>query len=280
MEPELRDGGLSPLKGYGRLKGRVALVMGAGSIGPGWGNGKAAAVAYAREGASVVCADRDLSAAVATAEVIRSEGGNSLAVQCDVIDEAAIRACVQETVARFATVGILHNNVGIFQAGGVLGESAEEFSRVMDINVRGAFLAMRYVLPLMGQQRTGVITNVASVAAIRMATTHYSSYYASKAGLCHLSRSVAAEYAPMQVRVNCVLPGFMDTPMVNTASAMVNAYGGGDPDAMRRARDALVPMGYMGTAWDVAWASVFLASDEARYITGINLPVDGGVSGA
>jgi NAD(P)-dependent dehydrogenase (short-subunit alcohol dehydrogenase family) len=277
MQSEYKNGDLSILRGYERLKGRVAMVVGAGSVGPGWGNGKATAVAYAREGADVICLDRNLTAAQETAGIIESEGGNAIALACDVIDEFSIVACVSEALDHFGRIDILHNNVGIAEPGGILHESATCFSRVLEVNLRGAFLTMQHVLPSMIERRSGVITNVASVAAVRPATTPYSSYYASKAGLCHLSRTTAFEYAPQGVRVNCILPGFMDTPMVRNHSDIVKAYGG-DLESMRKIRDKLVPMGFMGTAWDVAWAAVFLASDEARYITGINLPVDGGVN--
>lgn len=273
-----RDAKLAISSGRQRLRERVALVMGAGSVAPGWGNGKAAAVAYAREGAVVACADRNLEAAEETARIIREEGGKAVALRCNVSDEAAIMAAVDNTLTEFGPIGILHNNVGTFSPGGVLHEPAADFSRIIDINLRGAFLSMKHVLPVMVEYRGGVITNVASVMAVHLVKAKYASYYASKAGLCHLSRSVATEYAPQLVRINCILPGFMDTPTVNHATAMAKTYGDGDAEAMRRQRNAMVPMGFMGSAWDVAWAAVFLASDEARYITGINLPVDGGMT--
>ena len=256
-----------------RLKGRTALVFGAGSIGEGWGNGKAAAVAYAREGARVACVDVDPAAAAATLAIIEAEGGAGLALAADVTRAGEIEGCVELCLAAFGAVDILHNNVGINLPGGAAEASEESWRRVMDVNVTGPFLTCRAVLPVMERQGRGAIVNISSLASIRWTGYPYVSYYASKAALNHFTRAVAVEYAARGIRANCILPGVMDTPHV---ASQIGGYHD-DPESMRAKRAGAPPMKRQGDAWDVAWASVFLASDEARYITGVELPVDGGL---
>ncbi len=256
-----------------RLEGRVALVFGAGSIGEGWGNGKAAAVAYAREGARVACVDRDLASAAATCALIEREGGSAIALQADVTSSPEIGACVAAVEEAFGAIDILHNNVGINVAGGVEEASEESWRRVMDVNATSVFLTCKAVLPIMVRQGRGAIVNISSLAAIRWTGYPYVSYYASKAAVNHFTRAVAIEYASRGIRANCILPGVMDTPHVYSQISGYHA----DVEEMRAKRAAITPMKRQGDAWDVAWASVFLASDEARYITGVELPVDGGL---
>ncbi|WP_279480418.1 glucose 1-dehydrogenase [Aureimonas sp. SK2] len=259
-----------------RLENRVALVFGAGSVGEGWGNGKAAAVAYAREGAKVVCVDVQPAAAEATAAIVAAEGGAALALGADITRSDEIEACVARAMAEFGAIDILHNNVGINLPGGAADASEESWRRVMDVNVTGVFLACRAVLPIMERQGRGAIVNISSLASIRWTGYPYVSYYASKAALNHFTRAIAIEYAARGIRANTILPGVMDTPHV---VQQISGYHA-DLDEMRRKRAAVPPMKRQGDAWDIAWASVFLASDEARYITGIELPVDGGMHAA
>lgn len=256
----------------GRLAGKIALVMGAGSSGPGWGNGKATAVLFAREGATVVCADVNADAAAETAAIIAGEGGEAVAEPCDVTRSDQIADLVARTVARRDRIDILHNNVGIAKMGGPIELSEDDWHRVMDVNLTGVFLACKHVLPVMLAAGRGAIVNVSSIAGFRYVGYPYSSYYASKGGLNQLTVGLALQYAARGIRANVIMPGLMDTPLIRNQIAGQYA----DVDEMIRARDAASPTGKMGDAWDVAHAALFLASDEAKYINGVCLPVDGG----
>jgi NAD(P)-dependent dehydrogenase (short-subunit alcohol dehydrogenase family) len=261
-----------------RLKNKVAMVVGAGSIGPGWGNGKATAVTFAREGAKVFCVDVNLSAAEETANIINGEGGLALPFRADVTKDADVEAMVRACVADFGRIDVLDNNVGIAEVGGVVELPEKSWDRVLDVNLKSAFLTMKHVIPLMVVQGGGSIINISSVAGIRWTGVPYSSYYASKAAMIHLTRTTAVEYASKRVRVNAILPGLMQTPMVEHSAGLAKSYAGGDVEEMWRVRAAQVPLGIGGEAWDVAWGATYLASDEARYVTGIELVIDGGVS--
>jgi len=257
----------------GRLQGRVALVFGAGSVGEGWGNGKACAVAYAREGARVACVDLDEGAAAVTAGIIAEEGGEAIALPADVTSLDAVRRATDETLRRFGAIDILHNNVGISAPGGPVEASEESWDRVMDVNAKSMFLTCKSALPVMVEAGRGAIVNISSLAGIRWTGYNYASYYASKAAVIQFTRGVAIEYARRGIRANAILPGLMDTPHIYQQIA--GFYG--SVEEMVAARHELSPTGRMGTAWDVAHAAVFLASDEAAYVNGVALPVDGGL---
>lgn len=262
----------------GRVAGRTAVVMGAGSIGPGWGNGKAIAVTLARQGARVLCVDRNRDAAEETAALIAAEGGEALARTADATRSDEVEAVRDACVRHFGALDILVNNIGIAPVGGVVELSEADWDHAFDVNLKTCFLGMKHVIPQMLKQGRGSIINISSIASLRWSGVAYAGYYAPKAAMNHLTRTTAVEYAARGIRVNAVLPGLMRTPMVETSVELARDYGDGDVEAMWRKRDAQVPMGHMGDAWDVANATLFLASDEARYITGIELVVDGGAT--
>ncbi len=259
-----------------RLEGKVALVTGAGSIGPGWGNGKAVSVLFAREGAKVVALDINPAAAAETAEIIASEGGDCTTVTADVSNSAQVAAAVQTCVDTYGRIDVLHNNVGIVVNGGPVETSEEAWEKGEAVNLKSAFLTCKYALPHMQAQGAGSIINVSSTAGIRWMGVPYASYAATKAALLGLSRNIAAQYAPDNIRCNAILPGIIDTPLLRALLAEV--YEGEDMEARIAYRNKQIPMKRMGDAWDVAHAALYLASDEAKYVTGAELPIDGGVS--
>ena len=259
-----------------RLKNKVAIVTGAGSVGPGWGNGKATAVLFAREGAKVLAVDNNPEAADETRKIIEQEGGECRTQQTDVSQAEQVETMVNRCLEIYGKVDILHNNVGILHVGGPVDISEEQWDQVFAINVKGMFLTCKYVLPIMESQSKGVIVNISSFAAIRYTGYPAVSYHASKGAVNQLTQSIAIQYAPMGIRANAILPGFMNTPMI--VEPLKDTYGTGGVQEMIRQRDAMVPMGKMGTGWDVAYAALFLASEESRYITGIELLVDGGLT--
>lgn len=257
----------------GRLENKIALVFGAGSVGEGWGNGKASAVLYAREGAKVACVDINAEAAERTREIIESEGGTALALQADVIDLDRVRSVVDTVKARWGRIDVLHNNVGMNIEGGPVETTEEQWDRVMAVNLKSMFFTCKCVLPIMEAQGSGSIINISSLASIRWLHFNYISYYASKAGVNHFTRAVALQYADKGIRANTILPGLMDTPHIY--QAMKDHYT--DFTEMQQKRAAIAPMKRMGDGWDIAHAALFLASDESKYITGIDLCVDGGL---
>lgn len=257
-----------------KLTDRVALVFGAGSAGPGWGNGKASAVAYARAGARVACIDISRTAAEETAAIIRGEGGRAEAFVCDVTKLIEVEDVIAHAEAALGPIDILHNNVGHARMGGPPDLSEDDWRREMDLNVTGMFLACKVAIPSMRARGRGVITNIGSAAGLRYTGYPYASYYAAKGAVNQFTVGIALQYARDGLRCNAVLPGIMDTPLIY--QQISSAYA--SPEEMVRARHEASPTGRMGTAWDVAHAAVFLASDEAAYINGVLLPVDGGLT--
>ena len=260
----------------GRLQDKVAIVTGAGSAGPGWGNGKAAAVLFAREGAKVFCSDIRAEALAETCQIIEGEGGSAGARVADVSKDDQVAALVEDCLARFGRVDVLHNNVGILELGGPAELAESDWDRVMDVNLKSMFLTCKHVLPAMVAQGGGAIVNISSIAGTRWTGVPYVSYSASKAAVLGFTRSVALQHARQGIRANSILPGLMNTPMI--VEPLKGIYGEGDVQKMVEVRDAQCPMGHMGDAWDVAYAALFLASDEAKYITGTELVVDGGIT--
>jgi NAD(P)-dependent dehydrogenase (short-subunit alcohol dehydrogenase family) len=261
-----------------RLKGKTALVVGAGSVGPGWGNGKATAVTFAREGAQVFCVDRNGAAAEETVRIISSEGGSATAFTADAARAAEIEAMVAACLNSYGRIDVLDNNVGIAEMGSVVEVTEAEWDRVFAVNLKSAFLAMKHVIPVMQRQGGGSIINISSIASIRHLGISYVSYGATKAAMNQMTKTSAVQYASSHIRVNAILPGLMKTPMVEHSAGLAASYAAGDVETMWRARDAQVPMGHMGDAWDVANAALFLASDESKYVTGLELVVDGGIT--
>ncbi len=257
----------------GRLAGKVALVVGAGSSGAEISNGAACAVLYAREGAAVLCADRAIDAAHDTVRRIEAEGGRASAFRADVCSAAQIASMVQACVARHGRVDVLHNNVGIEEFGELTEVTEESWDRVHAVNLKGAMLAAREVVPHMIAQGGGSIVNISSIASRKWSPMQFLSYSTSKAALNHMTRVVARQYARHHVRCNAILPGLIDTPH---AAALFKTEE--EARAGREMRDARCPMGHQGSAWDVAYAALYLASDESKYVTGLELVVDGGLS--
>jgi NAD(P)-dependent dehydrogenase (short-subunit alcohol dehydrogenase family) len=260
-----------------RMRGKVIIVTGAGSIGPGIGNGKAASILYAREGARVLLVDRDLAAAQETARAIQTEGGQAVAHVCDVTSSGECRQMVDACLETFGAVDVLHNNVGIIIPGGAVELAEEDWDRIMRVNVKSMFLTCKHTLPHMERQGRGAIVNIASINAIRSVPAVAIGYAASKAAVIALTREIALQYAAKGIRANAILPGLMDTPMVK--AQLTGAYAE-DVEGMLKRRAGLCPMGRQGDAWDTAHAALFLASDEAKYITGTTLVVDGGITSA
>lgn len=258
-----------------RLQGKVAIVTGAGTVAAGMGNGKATALLFAREGARVAAVDVNRAAAEATAEEIRAGGGEAIALAADVSCAADVHAAIDAALARFGRIDVLHNNVGIEIAGDPVSTTEEDWDRVHAVNLKGAFLTCKHTIPHMERQGGGAIINVSSVASLRWSPVPYFSYHTSKAALNHMTRVIARQYAAKGIRCNVILPGMIDTPHVRH-------YYGERPveevEQVMRQRDRVCPMGRQGTPREVAQAALFLASDDASYVTGIELVVDGGLT--
>ena len=262
-----------------RLDGKVAIVTGAGSVGTGWGNGKATAVLFARQGAKVLLIDNRPDAVAETRGIIEAEGNTAAVHVADVTNAAEISAAFQACVGRFGGLDILVNNVGGSSPGGAEEMTEADWEAQIDFNLRSAFLGCKYALPFMRQRGGGAIVNLSSIAALRMSADRpHIAYSAAKYGIIALSKSVAMQNAKSGIRCNTVVPGLMHTPLVE--HRLVRQLGANDPAELIAKRNAQVPMGRMGDAWDVAHAVLFLASAEARYITGTEIVVDGGISAA
>jgi NAD(P)-dependent dehydrogenase (short-subunit alcohol dehydrogenase family) len=263
------------------MKGKVAIVTGAGSVGPGWGNGRATATLLARQGAELFLVDINETAVRDTVSIIEKEGGTTHLHCCDMTVAADVLEMVQACVTRFKRIDILVNNVGGSAPGDPVAMTESVWDRQIDFNLKSVFLGCKYAIPVMLEQAKGAIVNIASVAGMRndfLSGRSHVGYSASKAGVIQLSRSVAGTYAKQNIRVNTVVPGLMHTPLVETRLA--RTVGGNDLQKLIDARNAAVPMGHMGDAWDVAHAVLFLASDEAKFITGTEIIVDGGSTAA
>jgi NAD(P)-dependent dehydrogenase (short-subunit alcohol dehydrogenase family) len=257
-----------------RLKDKMAVVVGAGqTAGDTIGNGRATAVLFAREGARVLVVDRDLESAKETEAMIHAEGGEAIALQADISDEAQCCGLAQTAREHYGRVDVLHNNVGI---GGddasALELDLDSWHRILDVNITGMFLTCKHVLPMMRAQRSGSVVNISSIASV--AAYPKLAYKVSKSAVNSLTNQLALANAGSGVRVNAIMPGMVNTPMAIEGILKERDISKAD---LIRERDARVPLrGKMGTAWDVAHAALFLASDEAQFITGVILPVDGG----
>jgi NAD(P)-dependent dehydrogenase (short-subunit alcohol dehydrogenase family) len=261
-----------------RLKDRVAIVVGAGqSPGEGMGNGRATALTFAREGARVLCVDHNLGSAQETVDMIGAKGGTAVAFKADVTKNVELKAMVDDARARWGRIDILHNNVGISLAGGdaeLLDFTEEALERCVAVNLKSCIFAAKHVIPVMRQQMSGAIINISSMAAIT--TYPYVAYKATKSAMIAFTEQLAYQNAEYGIRANVILPGLMNTPMAVDTRAREFRKSRAEVEAER---DAKVPLRKkMGTGWDVANAALFLASDEASFITGVTLPVDGGAS--
>ncbi len=255
----------------GRVSGKRVAVIGAGSVGEGWGNGKAAAVLYAREGASVMCVDISEEAAGETVRLIHEEGGDAHLQVADVTNSDDVQVVFDKVSECLGGLDILHFNVGISTSGGIESTRFADWQKVFSVNLDAAFHVTKAALPLL-EYGGGSIVFISSLAAKSNGPYPYVGYEVSKEALCRLSRSVAIEYAARGVRVNTVVPGMIDTPHVVNMIAPDQ-----DIEKLRASRAAQVPMKRQGTGWDVAEAALFLASDAAAFITGVDLRVDGGM---
>jgi len=260
----------------GRLDGKVAIVVGAGCVGPGWGNGRAAAVIFAREGAKVFAVDRDADSMRETVEQARQVGGEITTYLCDAMQSKTVAAMADACMEAHGRIDILVNNVGGSAAGGPVELSEDAWHRQLDYNLGTVFLACKHVLPIMVRQNHGAIVNISSASGIRFSGSPQVGYAASKAGVIQFSRVVAVQYAKHGVRVNTVIPGQLHTPMVEARLAKQRT--GGNVEALLKQRLARIPLGFMGDGRDTAHAALFLASDEARFITGTEIVVDGGMT--
>ena len=259
----------------GRVAGKVALITGAGCVGPGWGNGRAAAVLFAREGAKVFAVDKEAAAMTETVARVGNDGEIATYV-CDVLDDAQVGGMTEACREMFGRVDILVNNVGGSAAGGAAEMSVENFDRQIDYNLKSVFLACRHAIPVMIGQGGGAIVNTASSSGIRFTGAPQIGYASAKAAVIQFSRVTAVQYAHQGIRVNTVVPGQMHTPMVEARLAKQRA--GGNIEALLKSRVARIPLGFMGDGRDTAHAVLFLASDEARFITGTEIVVDGGMT--
>ena len=260
----------------GRLQDKVALITGAGCVGPGWGNGRAACVIFAQQGARIFAADLEADAMVETVARVRDIDRDILTHTADVTEAAAVAAMVQACLAAYGRIDILVNNVGGSAPGGAVALSEEAWDRQLDVNLKTVFLTCKHVIPIMEAQGGGAIVNTASTSGLRWTGAAQVGYASAKAAIIQFSRVTAVEYASRNIRVNTVVPGQMHTPMVEARLAGQRA--GGDVESLLKTRLARIPLGFMGDGRDTANAALFLASDEARFVTGTEIVVDGGMT--
>jgi NAD(P)-dependent dehydrogenase (short-subunit alcohol dehydrogenase family) len=259
-----------------RLKDKVALIVGAGSVGPGWGNGRACAAIFASEGASVVGADIDQQALDATLELIRHDGGTVSGRLCDVTDSVSVASLVASVLEEHGRIDILVNVVGGSRPGGAAEMSEDDWSRQIDVNLTSVYRTCHEALPPMITAGSGSVVNIASTSGTRWTGSPQVAYASAKAGIISLSRVTAVQYAPHGIRVNTVVPGQLHTPMVE--ARLAGQRSGGDVEKLLEQRRARIPLGFMGDGRDTANAALFLASDEARFVTGTEIVVDGGMT--
>jgi NAD(P)-dependent dehydrogenase (short-subunit alcohol dehydrogenase family) len=259
-----------------RLSGKVALITGAGSVGPGWGNGRAIAVLFAEESARLFAVDREPENLAETIERLDAAGAEYATHHCDVTHGAAVSSMVEACVARFGRIDVLVNNVGGSASGGAVELEEERWQDQLASNLSSVFLACKAAIPYMIEQGGGAIVNLASSSGIRYTGAPQVGYAAAKAGVLQLSRVTAVQYAPYGVRVNTVLPGQLHTPMVE--SRLAGQRAGGDVEALLAQRLSRIPLGFAGDGRDTAYAALYLAYDEARFVTGAEIVVDGGMT--
>jgi len=259
-----------------RFHNKVAIVTGAGCVAAGWGNGRAIAVRLAEEGAHVLAVDRDPARLEETLSLAGAARERIVTHACDVTSSDAVAAMTQACIDRFGTIDILVNNVGGSAAGGPVEMAEDVWDAQVDFNLKSVFLTCKHVLPTMKAQRSGAIVNIASTSGLRWTGNAQVAYAATKAGVIQLSRVVAVQHAPLGIRVNTVVPGQLHTPMVE--SRLAGQRAGGDVDALLAQRQKRIPLGFMGDGRDTAAAVLFLASDDARFITGTEVVVDGGMT--
>lgn len=259
----------------GKLAGQIVIVTGAGASGEGMGNGKACAIHYAREGAQVVALDINETALADTVRIIEGEGNAVTGLLCDVSDSRSVADMAAAAHEKFGRIDVLHNNVGLLELDGPVDLPEEIWDKVIDTNVKSMFLTCKHVLPVMQAQGKGAIVNISSVAAIRYWGTPAVAYDTSKAAIVQFTRSIALEYARKGIRANVILPGVMDTPLIN--EPLKADHSAAEIEKIREERHQMIPIGRMGDPFELAKAAAFLASDEASYITGAELVVDGGL---
>jgi NAD(P)-dependent dehydrogenase (short-subunit alcohol dehydrogenase family) len=258
-----------------RLKEKVAIVFGAGCSADGVSNGAAAAIAFAREGARVVCVDMNAEAAERTAAMVRDEGGQAVSVRADVTSAIDVEAAVGFGVEAYGKLDILHNNVGLNRRGGPVEMEESVWDSVMAANVKSLFLTCKAVIPVFQKNGGGSIVNISSIASMAWIGRATIAYSSSKAAMNQFTRVIAAQYGPENIRCNALVAGTIDTPR---ASSQLGGLWNGDVDEMKRQRARHVPLRRLGTPWELANAAVFLASDEAAYVTGVVMAVDGGLT--
>lgn len=259
----------------GRVEGKVVVVAGAGSIAPGWSNGRAASVLYAREGAILYLIDLDRASLDETKRLVEAEGAHCHTEIGDLTDGATVKDLLADCVERFGRLDVMHNNVGGSAPGGVAEMEEDVWDRQIEYNLKTVYLGCHHAIPHMRAGGGGAIVNLASVAGYRHIGAPINAYAAAKAGVVQLSRAIGVQYAKERIRCNTVVPGLMYTPLVE--ARLVGQRGNNDAEALIAKRHAQVPMGHMGDAWDIAHAALFLASDEAKYVTATEIVVDGGL---
>jgi NAD(P)-dependent dehydrogenase (short-subunit alcohol dehydrogenase family) len=260
----------------GRLQNKVALITGAGCVGPGWGNGRATAVRFAQEGAKIFAADKSPKTMEETVARCREVSEEVTTFEGDVTDNASVIAMVDACMKAYGRIDILVNNVGGSAAGGPVEMAEEVFDAQLDYNLKSVFLTCKHVLPIMEKQGRGAIINLASTSGTRWTGSAQVGYATSKAAVIQFSRVTAVQYAKKGIRVNTVIPGQLHTPMVEVRLAKQRT--GGDVEKLLETRVKRIPLGFMGDGRDTANAALFLASDEARFVTGTEILVDGGMS--